>query len=108
MSTYLGGVDNLVSEGLGHALEGSKSSFSGTLADEVDSLVDTAERRNINSLSSDNTTGSNTGRVLTGASVRDSSHENLDGVKSGEEVNEIHSLLDNSDSHLLFTVVPVS
>lgn len=108
MSTYLGGIDDLVSEGLRHALEGSKSRLSGTLHDEVDSLVDTAERRNINSLSSDNTTGSNTGGVLTGSSVRDSSDEHLDGVQSSEKMNELHSLLDNPDSHLLFTVVSVS
>jgi len=104
----LGGVDDLVGESLRHRLEGSECGFSGTLADEVDSLVDSTEGGDIDSLSTDDTTGSNTGGVFTGTGLGDSSHEHLNGVQAGEEVNEFHSLLDNPDSQLLFTVVPVS
>jgi len=40
----LGGVDDLVGEGLRDRLEASEGRFTGTLADQVDSLVDSAER----------------------------------------------------------------
>lgn len=37
--------------------------------------------------------------------MRDSSHDDLDGVLTSEQVNQLHRLLDNSHSHLLLTVV---
>ena len=41
--TYLRGVDDLISEGLGDGLEASEGRLTGTLADQVDGLVDSAE-----------------------------------------------------------------
>ena len=106
--TYLGGVDDLVGEGLSNALEGSEGRLSGALADQVDSLVHSAQGRHVHSLSAHHTTGSDTGGVLAGTAVGDGSDEHLNGVQASEEVDQFHSLLDNPDSQLLFTVVPVS
>ena len=106
--TYLGGVDDLVGESLGDGLERAESRLAGALADEVNGLVDSAERRHIHGLSTHDTTRSDTGGVLAAAASGDGSDEDLDGVLAGEEVNQLEGLLGNSDSQLLFTVVPVA
>ena len=108
LKTYLGSVDNLVGEALRDRLEASEGGLTCTLADEVNGLVHSAEGRHVNGLSADNTTGSNTSGVLAGTTVGDSGDTDLDGVLAGEEVNQFHGLLDNFDSLLLFTVVPVA
>ena len=104
--TYLGSVDNLVGEGLRNGLQASEGGLTGCLADQVNGLVDSAEGRHVDSLSTNNTTRSDTGRVFTGASVGDGGDEDLDRVLTGEKMNQFHGLLDNFDSLLLFTVVP--
>merc|ERR1719416_131115 len=55
-SWSLGGVDDLVTEALGKGLNGTECILSGTLADQVDCLVDPSEWGNIDSLSTDDTT----------------------------------------------------
>lgn len=106
--TYLAGVDDLIGEGLRDGLEGPEGRLASGLADEVDGLVDSAEGRNIDSLSTHDTTGTDTGGVLAGTSVRDGSDKDLDGVLTGQKVDELHSLLDDPDGLLLLTVVPVA
>jgi len=71
-------------------------------------LVNTAEWRNINSLTSDGTSRSDTGGIFTGTSVDDSIYNNLDWVLVGQEVDDVKSVLNNSDSlHLLAVVSAV-
>ena len=57
----------LVSQALSNGLNVSKARLSGAGGHQVDSVVNTTERRHINSLSSNNTCRANTGRVLTRA-----------------------------------------
>ena len=99
------GVDDLVGEAFSNGFDVSKSGFTGSLADEVDSLVNTSEGGDIDGLTSDNTTGTDTGGVLTGTTVLASGDEDLDGVLVGDEVNDFHGLCDNGDGFLLLTVV---
>ena len=61
LTDSLGGSDDFISEDFGHALVRSEASFSGSLTDEVNSLVDSSKWGNINSLSSDGTSGTNSG-----------------------------------------------
>lgn len=61
LTDTLGGVNDLVGEDFAHALVRSESGLSGSLAHEVDSLVDSSEWRDINSLSSDGTSGTDSG-----------------------------------------------
>jgi len=56
-------------------------------------------------LSTDNTTGTDTGRVFTGTTGLDGGDEDLDGFESGKEVDELHSLHDDADGSLLGTIV---
>ena len=104
-TTYLGSVDDLVGEALRDGLKASEGGLAGALADQVDSLVDSAEGRHVDGLSADDTTRSDTGGVFAGTAVGDGSDDDLDGVFTSEEVDQLHSLLYNSDCHLLFTVV---
>ena len=105
VSTYLGCVDEFVRECLRDRLETSEGGLTSGFADEVDGLVDSAEGRNIDSLSADDTTRSDTGGVFAGTAMRDGSDDDLDGILTSEQVDQLHSLLYNSDCHLLFTVV---
>ncbi len=93
-----GGVDDLVGEALSNGLEVTERGVTSTLGHEVNSLVDAAERRNINSLATDNTSGTNAGGVFTGASTSDGIGKNLEGVLLGLESNDLKSVLDDADS----------
>ena len=55
-TSSLGGVDDFISKAFLDALQGSEGGFLGTLVDEVDSLIDSAEGGNVDSLSADGTT----------------------------------------------------
>ena len=57
-------------------------------------LVDTSEGRDINGLSSDSTSTSDTGRIFTGTRVDNGLKENLDGVLTGGEVDDLESVLE--------------
>lgn len=105
LSDTLGGVDELVSESLSHALVGSESRFSRSLAEQVDSLVDSSEGRNINSLPSDGTTGADTGGVLSGTGLNDGLEDDLKGILISEQVDDLKSLLEDADGHLLLTIL---
>lgn len=84
---------------------GSECAFSGSLAEQVDSLVDSSERRNINSLSSDGTTGSDTGGVFSSTGLNDGFKDDLKGVLISEQVDNFKSLFEDADSLLLLTIL---
>ena len=71
MTDTLGGSDNLVSEDLAHGFVGSEAGVSASFTHEVDSLIDSSEWGDINSLSSDSSTGTNSGGVFSGSTLND-------------------------------------
>ena len=79
----------------------------GTHADgeERDGLVDSSERRDVDGLSSDGTLRTDSGRVLSGSGVDDGVDEDLDGVLLSDEVDDLESVLHDSDGHELLAVV---
>ena len=83
----LGGVDELLSKALSNRLDVAESGLTGTDGQESNGLVDTAEGRDIDSLATDGTGGTNTGGVLTGTAVDDGVDGDLDGVLVGHDVN---------------------
>lgn len=83
----LGGVDQLLSQALGDRLDVAERGLAGTGGQEGNSLVDTAERRDIDSLSSDGTGGTDSGGVLTGTAVDNGVNGDLDGVLVGHQVD---------------------
>ena len=106
MSTgTLGGVDDLVGEAFREGLHGSEGVGSNTLQHQVNALVDSSKRGDIDSLSSNGTSGSNSGGVFSGSSLGDGVNEDLDWVLTGGEVDDVKGLLDMSHGQLLFTVV---
>ena len=75
------------------------------MGDEINGGVNTTEGRNIDGLTANSSLRSDTGGVLTGASVHDGIAQNLDGVGSGQEVDDLESVAHDADSHQLLTVV---
>jgi hypothetical protein len=105
LTDTLGGGNDLVGQAFSNGLVGSESTFSGTLAHKVDSLVDSSHWGDINSLSSDGTTGTNSSGVLSGSSLDDSFEQNGEWVLSGGEVNDLKSSSEDSHSLLFFTIL---
>lgn len=85
----------------------SEARVSGSLAHEIDSLVDSSQWGHIDGLSSDGTSGTDSGGIFSGSSLDDSFKENLEWVLSGKEVNDFKGLSEDSDCHLLFTILSV-
>lgn len=104
-ATHLSSVDELLSKTLGDGLDVSESSLSCTDGDETDSLVHSSKRRNINGLSSDSSGRTDSGRVFTDSTVDDGVDEDLDWVGVGKQVDDLESVLDDSDGHKLLSVV---
>ncbi len=100
-----GSVDDLVGKALSNGLHVSERSLSSAHNHQVEGLVHAAERRDIDSLSSENASSADTGRVLARARVNDSIDQDLNGVLIGEEVDQLEGVLDDADSHQLLAVV---
>ncbi|EPY43004.1 hypothetical protein AGDE_00919 [Angomonas deanei] len=100
----LSGVDDLISEALGEGLEVAEGSLAGTLAHHVDGLVHAAHGRHIDGLATDETAGTDTGRVLTGGTVGDSIDDHLDGVAVRQEVHDLEGVAHHAGSLQLATV----
>lgn len=105
LTDTLGSGNDLISKSLAHGLVVSEAGLSRSLAHEVDGLVDSSEWRDINGLSLDGTSRSNSGGVLSGSSLDDGIEKNLEWVVPGEKVNKLKSLSEDSHSHLLLTVL---
>ena len=64
-------------------------------------LVDSSQRRHIDSLSPDGTSTSDTGGVLAGSRVDDGLDEDLERIVSGQEMDDLATVLHNPDSQQL-------
>ena len=102
----LGSLDEFVSKDFSDILEVLKSSISGVLSDIVNGLVDSSERGDINGLSLDTTSGADSGGILSGATVSDGVDDDLEGVLTGLELDDLHGL--SHDSHSLNLLTSVS
>ncbi len=79
--------------------------LSDTLGDQVDGLVHSPQGRNVDSLLSDNTSSTNSGRIFSGSGLDDGIDEDLKGVSSGEEVDDFEGVSHDSDGLNLLTSV---
>jgi len=105
VAATLGSVDQLLSKALGNALDVAERGLTGTDGEEGDTLVDTAEGRDIDGLATDGTGGTDTGGVFTGTAVDDGIDGDLDGVLVGHDVDDLESVSDDAHSHELLSVV---
>lgn len=87
VAATLGSVDQLLSQALGNRLDVAERGLTGTSGEQGNGLVDTAERRDIDSLSADGTGGTDSGGVLTGTAVDNGVNGDLDGVLVGHQVD---------------------
>ena len=76
-----------------------------TSGQKVDGLVHATERGHIDGLTTDGTSGTNSGGVLTRSGVDNGINEDLKRILLGEEVDDLESVLHDSHSHDLLTVV---
>lgn len=79
--SYLGCVDEFISQTLGDGLDVTESGFTGARAQQPDSLVYASKWAHVNSLSADSTCTTDTGRVFTGSGVDYRWYENLEWKK---------------------------
>ena len=102
---FLFAVDDFVGQSLGDGLLGSETVVSDSVAEEVDGLVDSSHGRNVDGLLLDLTSGSDSGRVFSGAGQHDGSDEDLKRVSSSEEVDDFEGVSDDSDGFEFLTGV---
>jgi len=98
-------VDQLLSKTFGNALDISEGCFAGTDREKSDGLVDTAERGDIDGLSSDSTGATNACAVFARSAVDDGVNGDLNGVLVGHDVNDLEGVSHYSDGHQLLAVV---
>ena len=101
----LSSVDQLLGQTLSNGLDVSERSLTSTNGQESNSLVDSSQWGDINSLSSDGTGRTNSGGIFSWTGVDNSINENLQWVLVGQNVDDLQSVLDDSDSFQLLTVV---
>lgn len=100
-----GSVDDLISQALSDGLHVAERGLTSTSGHQVDSLVDTAERGNIDGLSSDNTSRADASAIFARTTVDDGIDNDLDGVLVSQDVDQLKSVTNNADSHNLLSVV---
>jgi len=105
VAATLGGVHELVGQALGNGFDVSEGGVLGAGCDEPDSLVNPSHWRNVASLSSYGTSSTDSGAVLTWASVHDSANADLNWVLAGHHVDDLESVLNDSHGEHLLTVV---
>jgi len=101
----LSGVDQLLGQALSNALDVSERSFPCADGQKGNSLVDSPQGRDIDGLSPNCTSRSDTGGVLPGSAVLNGVNGNLDGVLVGHQVDDGEGVIDDADSHQLLSVV---
>jgi hypothetical protein len=74
-------------------------------ADQVDGLVDTAERGHIDGLTSGSSSVTNTSGVLTRTTFDNGVNEYLQGVIASKQVDDLKGVLNNANGHKLLSVV---
>merc|ERR1711918_32811 len=101
----LGSVDELLSEALSNGLDVTEGSFAGTSGEQPDSHVDTAQRRHIDGLATDHTSGTDAARVLAGSRVDHGIHDDLDRVLAGEEVDDLAGVLHDATARIFLPLL---
>jgi len=87
VAAALGGVDELISKALGNSLDVAEGGLASADGEQGDGLVDTAEGRDIDGLTTDGAGRADAGRVFTRTTVDDGVDGNLYGVLVGNKVN---------------------
>lgn len=98
-------IDDFVSEALSDSLLGLMRLFSCSLSNQIDGLVDSSQRGNVDSLLSDHTACSDTGGVFTGSSLENSVNKHFQWVSACQQVNNFKSMSHNPDGLHFFTSI---
>jgi len=79
--------------------------LSGSLGNQIDSLIDSSQRRNVNSLLSDDTASSNSSWIFSRTSQQQSIDNDLQGISASEQMDDLECVSYDSDGLSLFTSV---
>ena len=102
---HLGCVHDLIRQALSNRLDVAERRLARARGDQVDGLVDAANRRHIARLPPHCTAAANTCGVLTWTAVDDSLDVDLDWVLLCQQVDNLESVLHNAQRHDLLAVV---
>jgi hypothetical protein len=105
LDLFLLAVDDLVGQTFGDGLLGSEGVVSDSVAHKVDCLIYSSHGGNVDGLLLDLTSGSDSGGVFSWAGQHDGSDEDLEGVSSGQKVDDFKSVSDDSDGFEFLTSV---
>lgn len=100
-----GGSDEFVSEAFSEVLGLSHGGFTSTITHVEENLVDTTEWGDVDSLTTDLTTLTDSAGVFTNSGVLDTINEDLDWVSTSGKVDNLESSLNVAVSHELLTRV---
>lgn len=101
-------IDDFISKAFGDGFDVTKRGFSCSNGNQVNCLVYTTKRRNINGLTTYSATSTNSARVFTRPSIDDGIYENLDGVLFSQEVDDLECVFYNAHGqHFLSTISSV-
>jgi len=101
----VGCIDQLIRQAFRDGLDVAESGVASASGEQVDSLVDTAERGHIDGLTADDTARANARAVLAGARLSNGVSDDLQRVGTSHEVDDLASVLDDLLRHLLLSVV---
>ena len=90
------GVDDLVGQDFGNGLLGFNSAVTSSVGHEVDGLLTLLRGETSTACFLATPPDPNTGGVFSGTSLEDGSDEDLEGVLSGEEVDDLEGVPHNS------------
>jgi len=101
----LGGINDLIRQALRNCLDITERSLAGPNGEQVDCLAYTSERRYIDGLTTDDTSRSDTRRVLSWSSVDNGVNKNLDRIAIRKEVDNLEAMAHDIDAHHLLTTI---
>lgn len=105
VAASLGSIDQLFCQTLCNRLYVPETSLSGTDGEKSNRLVHSPQRRNVDSLATNGSSGADSSGIFSWATVDNGIHDNLDRVGVSEEMNDFAGVLDNSHGHELLAVV---
>merc|ERR1712219_60410 len=100
-----GGVYQFIGEAFGDGLDVSEGGFPGAGDQEPNGLINAAERRHVDGLTTDSSCSSNASGVFPRPAVDDSVRNDLQRVLAGKEMNDFEGVFDDTNGHQFLAVV---
>jgi len=101
----LGSIDQFIGQALRNALDAAEGRLTSTGGEQVDSSVNTTQRRNVDGLSADGTSRADTSGVFTRTRVDDSLNQDLERVLTSQKVDNFEGVFNKLDlQKIIFSI----